>query len=271
MLSERPRPAVPTARDWRAILSDEGGFSLIELLVAIISGIVVCFALFAILNFATDQTARLTGYTQATQQGRLAMTKVVDELHSACLAPGFAPVQVGSSGSELRFINAYSEEAVISKTQINEHRIVWNEKAETLTDYTYPAIKEISWPSFEYSSTASPVGGVRIASNVAQSESGGKKIPIFQYYGYTSESSESATSGLSTLSTKPIITGAETLNETTAPTAASVLVSFNAGPSVGKIAIGAFGKGVSDGLQTQVTLSFSVPISDTEVVDAPCK
>jgi Tfp pilus assembly protein PilW len=271
MLTKRPHPTAPAPRDWRAALSDEGGYSLIELLVSIISGIAVCFALFSILNFSTDQTAHLTGYAQATQQGRIAMTKVVDELRSACLAPGFAPVQVGSSGTELRFINAFSEEAVISKTQVNEQRIVWNEKAETLTDYTYPTTKEITWPTFEYSSTASPVGGVRLASNVTETEAEGKKVPIFQYYSYKGESSESATIGLSTLNTKPIISGAETLTKETAPTAASVLISFNAGPSVGKTDIGALGKGINDGLQTQVTLSFSVPISNDEVVDAPCK
>ncbi len=271
MLTKPPHPTALAPRDWRAVLSDEGGFSLIELLVAIISGIAVCFALFAILNISTDQTARLTGYAQATQQSRIAMNKIVDELHSACLAPGFAPVQAESSGSELRFINAYSEEAVISRTQVDKHRIVWNKEAETLTDYTYPATKEITWPTFEYSPTESPAGGTLLATNVTQSESGGKKVPIFQYYSYTGEPNESATTGLSTLNTTPLITGAEKLNEKTAPTAASVLITFNAGPRDGKTAIGATGKGVSDGLQTQVTLSFSVPISDTEVVDAPCK
>jgi hypothetical protein len=268
MLTRPPHPTAPAPRGWRAVLSDEGGFSLIELLVSIISGIVVCFALFAILNFSTDQTARLTGYAQATQQGRIAMTKVVDELHSACLAPGFAPVQVGSSGTELRFINAYSEEAVISKTQVNEHRIVWNEKAETLTDSTYPTTKEITWPTFEYSATASPVGGTLLASNVTETEVEGKKVPIFKYYSYTGESNESATTGLNTLKTEPLVTP---LTKETAPTAASVLIDFDAGPSDGKTDIGALGKGVDNALQTQVTLSFSVPISNDEAVDAPCK
>lgn len=266
MLSEHPHPTVPATREGRPSLSDEHGFSLIELLVAMISGIVVCFALFAILNFATDQTAHLTGYAQATQQGRIAMTKIVDELHSTCVTPGFAPIQVGSSATELRFVNAYGEEAVLSKAQLNEHRIVWSKEAETLTDYTYKAVKEISWPNFEYE--AKPVASVLIAHNVSQSEAGGEKIPIFQYYSYTAKYSESATAGLSTLSTKPLVTP---LTKETAPTAASVLISFNTGPSDGTTAKGALGKGVNATLQSQVTLSFTVPISNSEVVDAPCK
>ena len=94
-----------------------------------ITGIVVSFALFAILNITTDQTSRLTNYAQATQQGRLAMTKIVDALHSACVTNGFAPIQTGSGESELRFVNAYSEEAVIPKEAFNRQKIVWNKAA----------------------------------------------------------------------------------------------------------------------------------------------
>ncbi len=273
MAGRLARPVHPArtsgdTRPRRLSLGDERGFSLIELLVAMITAIVVCFALFAILNITSDQTSRLTNYAQATQQGRLAMTKIVDALHSACVTNGFAPILTNSGESELRFVNAYSEEAVIPKSQFNEQKIVWNKATETLTDYTYPAIKEISWPNFEYSSTASPSTGVQLARNVTQTETGGKKVPIFQYYAYTSESTESATTGLSTLSTKPLEVP---LTEKTAPTAASVLVTFSAGPNEGTTAIGAQGKGVSAGEQTQVTLSFTVPISNEKDVDAPCQ
>jgi prepilin-type N-terminal cleavage/methylation domain-containing protein len=252
----------------RLSLADEHGFSLIELLVAMITGIVICFVLFGILNITTDQASRLTNYAQATQQGRLAMTKIVDALHSACVTNGFAPVVTGSGESELLFVNAYSEQAVIPKEAFHKQKIVWNKAAETLTDYSYPAIKEISWPNFEYSGTASPSTGVLLARNVTQTETGGTKVPVFQYFAYTAESSESATAGLSTLTTKPL---EAPLTEKTAPTAASVLITFNAGPNEGTTAIGAQGKGVSAGEQTQVTLSFTVPISNEKVVDAPCQ
>jgi Tfp pilus assembly protein PilW len=275
MLIER-HPSPRAHQGARTHLADEGGFSLIELLVAMISGTVVMLALVAILLSSTRQETHLTNVAQATQLGRLAMTKVVDELHSACLAPGFAPIQENSGPSELRFVNSYSEEAVIAKSKVNEHRIVWNEKAETLTDYTYPATKEETWPNFEYSSTASPTSGVLIASHVTQMEAEGKKLPIFQYYSYDLESNESASSGLNSLNTTPIISGTEKLTEKTAATAAAVLISFNTGSSatstsltntLGKTAA----KDVGDGQQSQVTLSFSVPISEAESVDTPCE
>ncbi len=276
MLSEHPHPCGPATHEQRPTLSDEGGYSLIELLVAMISGIVVMLALVAVLLFSTRQETHLTNVAQATQLGRIAMTKIVDELHSACLAPGFAPIQEKSGPNELRFVNSYSEEATISKTKVNEHRIAWNEKAETLTDFTYPATKEETWPSFKYSETATPTNGVLIASHVTPMESEGKKLPIFQYYSYNLESNESASSGLNSLNTAPIVSGSETLTKETAPTAASVLISFNTGSSATTTSLtNTFGKtlakDVGDGEQSQVTLSFSVPVTEAESVDTPCE
>lgn len=268
MLTRSPHSRVPARLGTRPRLCDEGGYSLIELLVAMISGIVVMLALVAVLVFSTRQETHLTNLAQATQLGRLAMTKVVDELHSACLAPGFAPIQESSGPNELRFVNSYSKEATISKTEVNEHRIVWNEKEGTLVDETYPAVKEETWPSFEYSSK--PSSKVLIASNVTQLES---KLPIFQYYSYNLESNESTSSGLNTLNTAPLKTP---LEKAVAPTAAAVLISFNIGSSATTASLTntlgkAAAKDVGDGQQSQVTLSFSVPASEAESVDTPCQ
>src|SRR6202042_149590 len=102
-----------TLQTLRTVARDTHGFTLIETLVAMISGVVVTGAMFMVFIVALHQTSRLTDSAQATQLGRTAMTHVIDELRSACISHGYTPVQEKSTASELIFRNAYSEEAVI--------------------------------------------------------------------------------------------------------------------------------------------------------------
>ena len=97
-------------------LLDEHGFTLIELLVAMVAGMAVIGALFGILEVSLHQTANLTDRVQSNQNGRIAMTRIIDALHSTCLSPEFKPIQESSSENDLSFVNAYSNEANIPYT-----------------------------------------------------------------------------------------------------------------------------------------------------------
>lgn len=103
-------------------LGRNDGFTIIELLMAIMTGVVVTGALYAILEVSLHQTSRVTDTVQATQLGRIAMTDVVDELHSTCLARKFAPVQEKSTSKELIFINGTGEEALLSSSKSSSTR-----------------------------------------------------------------------------------------------------------------------------------------------------
>jgi hypothetical protein len=247
-------------------LIDDRGSTLIEMLVTLISGTILMLALVAVLLFATRQETHIVDRTQATQNGRLVMAKLDDELHSACLGPSFTPIRKGSGANELRFITAPSEEAVIAKASVNEHRIVWNEKAETLTDEIYPAEKEETWPNFKYAAT--PSQKILLASHISQTSS---TLPIFQYYAYSTKASESTSSAVSTISTEPLISKTETLNEEKAAKTASVLISFSASSNASTTSLGGLGKDVSEPIQSQVTLSLSVPSAEAEKADTPCE
>jgi Tfp pilus assembly protein PilW len=245
----------------RRLIFGERGLTLMETLVAMVTGMVVSFALFAILDVSLHQSARLQDKVQADQLGRTAMNRVIDELHSTCISANFHPILAESGENELLFIDAFSKEAIITKAQ--KHKIVWNKATGALTDYTYNSTSG-EWPEIEYSKTASPSSGVRLASNIAQSESGGKKVPIFQYFSYANTSNESALTPLSTLNTTPLSVPFKT--EAEAGLAASVLISFNAAPSDDNTALGR-----SVDFSSQVTFAFSAPPAETPIEDSPCQ
>jgi prepilin-type N-terminal cleavage/methylation domain-containing protein len=242
--------------------SDEDGFTLMELLVAMVAGVAVTGALFGVLEVSLHQTARLTDRVQATQLGRVAMTRVIDALHSTCISPEFRPVQEKSNGSELVFVNAYSSKAIIPTSEVSKHKIFWNKETGTLTDYSYPAT-EGAWPKYTFSGTASPASGTRIASNVAEAEEKGEKIPIFQYFKYATTSESSALTPLSTIYPTRLTVP---LSAKEAETVASVLVRFTALPSDGNTALN---RGVE--MRNQVTLAMSAPSSETPIEASPCE
>jgi Tfp pilus assembly protein PilW len=255
---------IPGSKVTGARLSDQRGFTLIELLVAMVTAIVVIGALFSILEFTLRQTSRLTDRVQADQTGRIAMTRIIDALHSTCISPEFKPILEGSNGSELWFINAYSNEATIPISSVAKHQVIWNKAAGTLTDKSYPATGG-SWPKYTFSGTASPAAGTRLASNIAESQEKGTGVPIFEYFKY-STSSSSPTETLTPLSTINPEALKVPLGEKDAEATASVLVRFTAYPSDSNTASD---RGVD--LRNQVTLAMSAPSSETPIEAGPCE
>jgi Tfp pilus assembly protein PilV len=279
-------------------IRDDRGFTLIELLVAMLTATIVVGALFSILTISTGQTALIADRVQANQLGRTAMTRIVDELHSSCLAAGFAPIQEKSNETELIFKNAYSEEAVLPNakeakvvgTGVFEHQIVWSSSAKTLTDYVYKSTSgegpEATLPALDYSSAtheaanAEPKKGVLLASKVTQTEVKNSKgetvpVPIFQYYKYNIESTSSTTAPDSTLT--PILPAyiplkAETKTSTpeekanSAENVSSVLISFRVAPVDGKTEHDQY-----IDLSNQATLAFSAPNTETPIKYSACE
>jgi hypothetical protein len=257
MLSGRTLPRVARS---------EHGFTLMETLVAMLSAVVVTGATFVILEVALHQTARIADVAQATQLGRTAMTNIVDKLHSVCLAPQFTPVEQGSTEKSLIFVGAYGKEAELGSA--HKEKIEWTGTSSTpgnLVDYYYPS-NGGSWPSFTFAATPTPAGGTRIAEKVSQTETEAKaKVPVFQYYKYSSKVSSGAENNpLGAL--EQVIPPAEGLSAANAETVASVLVSFRAAPPSG---LEALHRTVD--LSNQVTFAFSAPDPEETLKDAPCQ
>ncbi len=87
------------------IARDERGTTLIELMVALSAGLVILVALSMVILVTLHGTDRVAARVDATQRGRLAISKIMEELHTACVTPEVAPIKAESNGTVLRFIH----------------------------------------------------------------------------------------------------------------------------------------------------------------------
>jgi prepilin-type N-terminal cleavage/methylation domain-containing protein len=174
MLSPR---ANPTGRG----TGRQAGFTLVELLVAMLVGIVVLFALSEIMIVSLHQTQRVFSRVDATRQARTAVAYIENELHSACIDGSLAPpIQPGSDANNLIFTSYIGTAA--NPTPI-WHQLTFSATAGTLTDTSY----NVTGASPNWNQ-GTQIGVPRtVLSNVAQQSS----LPVFQYYAYQQESSDS--------------------------------------------------------------------------------
>lgn len=243
-------------------LRADNGFMLMELLVAIVAGVVVLGALYAIFDVSLRQTTRLSNETAANQDGRTAMAKIIEELHSTCLSPGSTPVQPGSTPSTLIFVSATGASAVLPGAQ--KHELSWSESARTLTDAVYENTSG-SWPEFKFEGS-SPTSTTQVATHIKKYESGGEAKPIFAYYRYAEAASgvEGESGPATTLA--EITPPAGGFDAAEAATVSAVKVSFDAAATTASQ-----GLERSIPLSNEVTFAFSIPNSETPIHDAPCQ
>lgn len=234
----------------------EGGYSLPELTVAIFVGSVILAGLFTMIEFSVRSNARTTSRVAADQIARPAMQRIVDELHSACIYPGLAPVQPGSitqggsTDTTLAFISATGSAA--NPTPVL-HKIVWNSSTGTMIDYSYPYVSGTA-PNWTFATTPSPSAGYKMLDRAYKVGT----TPVFSYYKYAS----GAISG-----TPLPATTASPLTTDNAKLAVQVNVSF-------KTALSASAQTVDSEnavtLAESVLLRFSPSNEDTNKAGLPC-
>jgi hypothetical protein len=87
----------------RIELRDQEGTTLVELLVGMGMGMVVLAGLSMVLIVTLHGNARVDARVEATDNARVVMTRIIEELHSACVKPMAAPVKKGSTRNTLIF------------------------------------------------------------------------------------------------------------------------------------------------------------------------
>ncbi|MHB8241924.1 MAG: PilW family protein [Solirubrobacteraceae bacterium] len=158
---------------------NEHGFTLVEMLVAMLTGLVVVGAAFAILEVSLHQSTRIADRVSADQRGRLALEKILLELHSACVATGAAPIQENSEGTKLRFLSeSGSSEPFFTKGV--EHEIYLS--GTTLKDAVYQSNGGVEANGgWKFPAMGSPTSTSTLLTNVYAPTTG----TMFEYFSYT--------------------------------------------------------------------------------------
>lgn len=159
----------------RLHLAEERGTTLVELLIGTSLGLVVLSALTMLMIVSMHASARVSDRVHATQNARLSMTKIIEQLHSACVTPKIAPIQAGSSGTVLKFSHALQSEgsSATAKTIFSTVALDGNKLVQT----DYPSLG--GTPPVP-SETA--IGTQTLASNVTPTPPSSK---VFTYYRYS--------------------------------------------------------------------------------------
>jgi hypothetical protein len=272
----------------RRLAHDQGGFTLIETLVGIATGLVVMLVLFGMLKVATNQTRLISDKVESDRLGRQVMTRIGDELQSACIAREFEPILSRSEGSKLVFVNADSEGAELKSVGaskkasegVYEHEIVFKpgeEATGTLTEYVYPSTSVALPATPEFAK--SPEKTIRIGEHLGQVKRvvGGKEetVPVFEYLKYSEKTTTTVGASVTTLEKIPLGEG-ETLEKkekvvsVASPSAAGVAINFEQTPARKKEIKNERELHQGIVLQSQVTLALGSPNTETPIKDAPC-
>lgn len=153
---------------------DERGTTLVELLVATSAGVVVMGIIALGLIVTMRETNRVTSHVEANQRARLTMGKIIEQLHSSCIAPQMAPIQEGSNSSSVTFIHQTG--SAVSPTPIKS-TISLTGTTLSQSNYAYESGVAPEWIfKTSASSTETLLTGVSQISST---------VPVFRYYAYT--------------------------------------------------------------------------------------
>lgn len=124
-----PSPNSPSFR------SGEHGFTLVEMLVTLVTGILVTLATLSVLDISISQSSRISERVDADQRGRLVMERIIQDLHSSCTSFEATPVLKESTAERLELISQPSAAAYLTK--VTKHVISYSEATHSLIDTTY--------------------------------------------------------------------------------------------------------------------------------------
>lgn len=195
----------------------ERGFTLVELLVGMAVSIVVLFGILALVDVTTRGSARIASRVEANQHARTALQRLLDQLHSTCVAPNVLPVVASSNGytsNDNTLIFLQQTGSAVTPTP-DEHVVTL--AGGTLTERVYPATGGTA-PNWTFA--GAPSSTTQLLTGVGAASVGGSSstVPLFQYFAY--QGAQLSTTALPT-----------PLSASDAARTVAVTVSFSVAPS----------------------------------------
>jgi hypothetical protein len=86
-------------------MRDESGMTVIELLAGIIGFVVLFGAIMEMTVVAVHNQDRISHRVDANSRARPTLTRVMDNLRSGCVAPRVAPIQQGSTSTQMAYLS----------------------------------------------------------------------------------------------------------------------------------------------------------------------
>ena len=174
------------------------------------AGVIVTSTVVMITTVALHNQDRIARRVDANQRGRPVMTRMIQELHSACVAPRIVPILAGSTGTSISFLSKPG--STVSPTP-DKHVITLS--GTTLSESVFTATGGSAPGPWTFSGTAAPNSPGQLLTNVA-APSG----VMFRYFQFVNGA----------LSTTPATTP---LSPTDAAKTAVVSISFASSPTGG--------------------------------------
>ncbi|HEY2714881.1 MAG TPA: hypothetical protein VGI73_01520 [Solirubrobacterales bacterium] len=169
-------------------LRDERGLTLAEMVVAMGAGGVVLMGTTVMVLGTMHATTKVDKRVEATQNSRIVLTKLIDELNSSCVMPKMAPVQQQSTSTVLRFVHG-SGSAVTPTPTLSVVRL----QGTTLMQEDF-ALREGVAPNWVFEE-AKPVAVTQLMTGVTQISA---TNPPFRYYPYSTTTGATSETALST-------------------------------------------------------------------------
>lgn len=227
-------------------IADERGTTLVELMVGLAMGLIVLTALTMVVVVTLHGSTRVSTRVEATQNGRVVLARVTEELHSACIYPKMSPVLAGSTGTKLAFVHAASTQGdAVAPTPVSTEIVFEKGGLKQIDDAWASGTTPSTWTWSNTKKTTTLMTGVAPLPG---------KTSIFTYYSYLN-------GGLSELSASP------TLSSTNAAKAIEVGVALNTEPSSTPVA----DADADSSIQDSAVLRLTPPSFNESATALPCQ